>query len=135
AFKDLADDYSTDLADTFRMYIQGVETNYNEILFRGIQGIDRLKDLNSKIWSPTKDEVVFMPVRDIVAGRILAAMETPPHLVAAIDTVNFLNLMTKLKSQKTHIPIVTTSQWLPGKSEFSKKIEDLFKKKFHRSIT
>lgn len=135
SFKDLSDDYSTDLADTFRMNLSSVETNYNEVLFRGVAGIEHLRDLNSKIWSPSKKDILFLPDRDIVAGHILAAMETEPYMVAAIDTVNFLHLMSRIKKEKTHIRLVTTSQWLPQKSEYSKKIEEAFQKHFHRAMT
>ena len=43
--------------------------------------------------------------------------------------------MSHLKKEKTHIRIVTTSQWLPQKSEYSRKVEEAFKEKFHRSMT
>jgi ABC-type branched-subunit amino acid transport system substrate-binding protein len=78
---------------------------------------------------------LFLSTRDIVAGRILAAMEGVPYMVAAIDPVDFQNLMKRVKHQRTHIKLVTTSQWLPQKSEFSKKIEDAFRKRFKRSMT
>jgi branched-chain amino acid transport system substrate-binding protein len=135
SFKDVSDDYSTDLADTFRLNISGAKNNFSEVLFRGLSGIERLKDINAKLWRPTKKDVLFLPTRDIVAGKILAAMESEPYMVAAIDTVNFLGLMKKIKSQKTHIKLVTTSQWLPGKSDFSKKIEAAFLKKFRKPMT
>jgi ABC-type branched-subunit amino acid transport system substrate-binding protein len=135
SFKDLSDDYSTDLADTFRIYISGVKTNYNEVLFKGVAGIERLRDLNSKVWSPTKSDVLFMPTRDIVAAHILSAMESEPYLVAAIDTVDFLHLMKRVKSQKTHIRLVTTSQWLPQKSDYSKKVEKDFEDHFGRKMS
>ncbi|MDZ4678185.1 MAG: ABC transporter substrate-binding protein [Oligoflexia bacterium] len=133
-FKDVSDDYSTDLADTFRINISGAKINTNEILFRGLSGIERLKDINAKLWRPTKKDVLFLPTRDIVAGKIITAMESEPYMVAAIDTVNFLGLMKKIKSQKTHIKLVTTSQWLPGKSEFSKKIEAAYQKRFRKAM-
>jgi ABC-type branched-subunit amino acid transport system substrate-binding protein len=136
AFKDLSDDYSTDLADTFRLNVSGInKVDYNEVLFKGVSGIEKLRDLNAKIWHPTKKDILFLPTRDIVAGRILAAMEGVPHMVAAIDTVNFQDLMKRVKHQQTHIRLVTTSQWLPQKSEFSKKIEEAFRKRFRRSMT
>ncbi len=135
SFKDLSDDYSIDLADTFRINVTGVKLNYNEVLFRGLHGIERLKDLNSQVWNPTKKDILFVPTRDLIAGRILAAMEGEPYMVAAIDTVNFLHLMRKIKPEKTHIRLVTTSQWIPQKSAFSKKMEVTFQKKFKRNMT
>jgi ABC-type branched-subunit amino acid transport system substrate-binding protein len=135
AFKDLSDGYSTDLADTFRLSTDSIKTSYNEILFRGLGGLEHLKDLNSKIWNPTKKDILFMPVQDIVSGKIIASLESEPYMVAAIDTVNFLHLMTKLKNQKSHIRLITTSQWLPQKSEFSKKIEAAFLKRFKHAMT
>jgi ABC-type branched-subunit amino acid transport system substrate-binding protein len=135
AFKDLDDDYSMDLVDTFRQSAESIKTNYNEVLFRGISGLERLKDLNSKIWSPTKKDIFFLPVQDIVAGTIVASLESEPYLIAAVDTVNFLHLMTKLKNQKSHIRLVTTTQWLPQKSDFSKKIEAAFLTRFKRPMT
>ena len=134
-FKDLSDDYSIDLADTFRLSMEGTKVNYNEVLFKGLNGLEHLKDINSRIWSPTKKDILFLPTRDIIAGRVIASLETEPYLVAAIDTVDFLHLMTKLKSQKSHIQLATTSQWLPQKSAFSKKIEEAFQKHFHRTMT
>jgi ABC-type branched-subunit amino acid transport system substrate-binding protein len=135
SFKDLSDDYSTDLADNFRQYASSIMNNYNEVLFRGISGIDHLRDINSKIWTPSKKDIIFLPDRDLIAAHILTSMESEPYMVAAIDTVDFMHLMYHLIKEKTHIRIVTTSQWLPQKSEYSKKIEEVFKIKFHRSMT
>ncbi|MCC6277724.1 MAG: ABC transporter substrate-binding protein [Oligoflexia bacterium] len=134
AFKDLSDDYSIDLADTFRHSIEGTKINHQEVLFRGLSGIERLKDVNAKLWNPTKKDILLLTTRDIVAAKALAAMESEPYLVAAFDTVNFQELMKKVKSQKMHIRIVTTSQWIPQKSDFSKKIEEAFLKKFKKPM-
>jgi ABC-type branched-subunit amino acid transport system substrate-binding protein len=134
-FKDLSDDYSMDLADTFRMNLNGLKSGYNEILFRGLNGIERMRDLNSQIWSPTKKDILFLPVRDIIAGHIIAALETEPYMVAAIDPVNFLNLMSRIKKETPHIRLVTTSQWLPQKSAYSKQVEAAFEAHFHRAMT
>lgn len=135
SFKDLSDDYSTDLADTFRQSTESIKTNYNEVLFRGLTGLEHMKDLNARLWNPTKKDILFLPVQDIVAAKIIASLESEPYLVAAIDTINFMHLMTRLKDQKSHIRLVTTSQWLPQKSDFSKKIEAAYQKRFKRNMT
>jgi ABC-type branched-subunit amino acid transport system substrate-binding protein len=130
AYKDLSDDYSIDLTDNFRMLLNGVKVAYNEVLFRGIQGLDHLQDLNSKIWTPSKNDIIFLTARDDVAGHIMAAIETEPYMVASIDPVTYLGIAKKIKSEKVHIRSVSTSQWLPGKSAYSKLIEEDFKKHF-----
>jgi len=98
-FKDLSDDYSIDLADNFRTNIAGVKMGYNEVLFRGVPGLERIQDLNSKIWTPSKNDIIFLPTRDSVAGHVIAALETEPYMVASIDTVSFLKI-TKKKLRK-----------------------------------
>jgi len=134
-FKDITDDYSTDLADTFRYNTKGFEDNTEEILFRGLGGLERLRDLNANVWKPTKQDIYFLPVRDLIAGHIISSLESEPFLVTAIDTVNFLNLVNKMKNQKTHTRLVTTSQWIPQKSDYSKTIEAAFRARFKRDMT
>jgi branched-chain amino acid transport system substrate-binding protein len=134
-FKDLSDDYSIDLADSFRLNISGIKMGYNEVLFRGVGGLERIQDLNSKIWTPTKSDIIFLPTRDAVAGHVIAALETEPYMVASIDPVSFLKITKKIKKDKTHIKLVSTSQWLPEKTEYSKNIEEAFRKRFGRSMT
>jgi ABC-type branched-subunit amino acid transport system substrate-binding protein len=134
-FKDLSDDYSVDLADTFRLNISGIKMGYNEVLFRGVGGIERIQDLNSKIWTPTKSDIIFLPTRDAIAGHVIAALESEPYMVASIDPISFLKITKKIKKDKTHIKLVSTSQWLPEKSEYSKTIEEAFRKRFGRGMT
>jgi ABC-type branched-subunit amino acid transport system substrate-binding protein len=133
-FKDLSDFYSTDLADSFKLSLMETKASINEVLFRGLNGLERLRDINSKVWSPNKKDVLILTTQDIVASHILAAMETEPYLVATIDPVNFEGLYKKSKKVRTHIRMVSTAQWLPGKSEFSKKIESSFLKQYKTEI-
>lgn len=132
-FKDLTDFYSTDLADSFKNYMTE-KTNINEVLFRGMTGLERLKDVNSKVWSPTKKDIVFLATQDLISSRILTSFESEPYAVATIDPVNFQGILQKTKKTKIHIRMISTAQWLPGRSEFSKKIEKAFKDKFKREM-
>src|SRR4051794_33260327 len=42
-FKDLSDDYSIDLADTFSRSVEGTKVKINEVLFKGLNGVEHLK--------------------------------------------------------------------------------------------
>lgn len=133
-YKDVSDSYSVDLADSFRQKL-GKQVPFTEISFRGADGLTQLRDLNTQAWKPSKKDVLFFPVRDLIAGKILTYMETQPYMVTAVDTVNFLPLMKKIKSHKTHIRIITTSQWIPDQSKFSNEIQIAFAEHFKRPMT
>lgn len=133
-FKDLADSYSTDLANSFQARLGETKVSINEVLFRGLSGLERLKDINSKVWSPNKKEILFLPTQDNVSSRILTAMESEPYVVATIEPVNFVGLFKKFKKVKTHIRMISTAQWLPGKTSFSQKVESAFKNKFGKDM-
>ncbi len=133
-FKDLSDFYSTDLVDAFKKSLMKSGANINEVMFKGLPGVERLKDINSKVWNPSNHDLLFLGTQDLVSSKILSAMESDPYLLATIDPVNFMNIMKKVKKDKTHIRLISTAQWLPGKSIFSKNIEELFKKKFKREM-
>lgn len=133
-FKDLSDHYSTDLADTFKKNLIISKINTNEVLFRGVNGLERLKDVNSKVWNPTKKDLLFLATQDFISGKILTSMESEPFAVAAIDPVNFVGIMQKTKKSKMHLKFISTAQWLGGKSDFSKKVEVDFKVYFKRDM-
>lgn len=136
-FKDLSDFYSTDLADTFSLQLnEALDSNVtiNEVLFKGLDGLEKLKDINSKAWNVSSKEILFLPTQDNISSRILTAMESAPYMVGTIEPVNFAQLFRKFKKVKTHIRMVSTVQWLPGKTDFSKKIEAEFKSKFKKTM-
>ncbi len=135
-FKDLSDAYSTDLADSLKREIEqrGIDTTISEVVFRGVHGLDSLKDIDSKVWSPTKKDVLFLATQDNISGKILTAMESEPFLVAAIEPVNFIEIIQKIKKNKMHMKLASTAQWVPGKSRLSRKIETAFKAKFKHDL-
>lgn len=135
-FKDLADSYSTNLADSFKKELTSAipKAQINEVVFRGPEGLEKLKDTNSKVWSPTKKDLLFLSTQDTLSSRILSEMESEPALVATIDPVNFYNILQKVKKRKIHVKLISTSQWVSGASKFSSDIEASFKRKFKHNM-